>query len=142
MVGGQGMACYNSLSLKFLKDELGINSMSIPMELDSRGILKLIEENNNYTDLRFTELSTVPVMYSRVQGPEFFEGAEFIDNIGTVFYVHKYKDINTFIVTEYYSSEGCRDLDGVKFGSVIKEKVCIDNPSVECKKFNLERRLY
>ncbi|MGL1891140.1 MAG: U32 family peptidase [Spirochaetaceae bacterium] len=142
MVGGQGMACYNYLSLKFLKDELGINDLSVPMELDSRGILKLVEYNNNYANLRFTELSTVPIMYSRVQAPEFIEGAEFVDNIGTVFSVHKYRDLNSFVVSEYYSAEGCKDLEGVKFNTTIADKTCLDNPGVERKKFNLERRLY
>lgn len=141
-IGGQGIACYNHLSLKFLKDELGINSLSIPMEMDSRGVIKITEDNSGYVDLRFTELSSVPVMYSRVQSDSFFEGAEFEDNIGTVFHVHQYKDLNVFIANEYFSSEECRDLEGIDFSEVIKEAECLNHPEVIRKKFNLERRLY
>lgn len=142
LVGGQGIACYNHLSLRFLKDELGINNLSIPMELDSRGILKLIEDNNNYTKLRFTSLAPVPGMYSRAQSEDFYEGAEFLDKIGTVMKVHKYRDINIFYIGEYYTSEGCSDLEGILFSEVIKFQECLENPSVKRKNFNLERRLY
>lgn len=142
LVGGQGIACYNHLSLRFLKDELGINSLAVPMELDSRGVLKLIEDNNNYAQLRFTSLAPIPGMYSRAQSQDFYEGAEFIDRIGTVMRVHKYKDINIFYIGEYFSSEGCKDLENIEFNEVIKFQECLDNPSIKRKSFNLERRLY
>lgn len=142
IVAGQGMACYNHLSIKFLREEFGLNSVSVPMEMDSRGVVKLVEENNGYNQLRFTSLSTVPVMFSRAQSEDFYEGAEFEDKIGTVLKNHKYRDMNVFYVTEYFSAEGCKDLEGVVFPEVIKEKRCIENTSVTRKKFNLERRLY
>ncbi len=142
MVGGQGISCYNHLTIKFLKDELGLNNLSIPMEMDSRGIIKLVEENNNYANLRFTTLSTVPAMYSRAQSEEYYEGAEFVDKIGTVMKVHKYHEINIFYVSEFYSAAGCRDLENIHFDEVIREQECLDHPEVVVKKFNLERRLY
>ncbi|QEN04524.1 U32 family peptidase [Thiospirochaeta perfilievii] len=142
LVAGQGLACYNHLSLKFLSKEFGINSLSIPMELDSRGITQLVEDNNRSVNLRFTTLSTVPVMYSRVQSENFSEGASFVDNIGTEFYVHKYRDINIFVARDFYSAEGCRDLEGLEFNQVISEQECLNKPENVRRKFNLERRLY
>lgn len=142
IVSGQGLSCYNHLSVKFLKDELGLEALSIPMEMDSRGIIKLVEDTNGYADLRFTSLADIPGMYSRVQSDEFYEGSEFEDKIGNILKVHKYRDINIFFLSEYYSSEGCRDLDGILFSEVIKEKKCLNHPEIKRKKFNLERRLY
>lgn len=142
IVSGQGMACYNHLSVKFLSEEFGLKSVAVPMEMDSRGVIKLVEENNGYSQLRFTSLSTVPVMYSRAQSREFYEGAEFEDKIGTVLNVHQYRGMNIFYVNEFFSSEGCKDLEGVVFSEVIKEKKCIEDTNVTRKRFNLERRLY
>lgn len=142
IVSGQGMACYNHLSIKFLKEVLGLGSVSIPMELDSRGVIKLVEDNNGSLNLRFTTLSTVPVMYSRVQSDEFVEGAKFVDKIGTEFHVHKFRDINIFVADDYFSAEGCRDLEGLTFNELISEQECLNNPGNTRKKFNLERRLY
>ena len=142
MVAGQGIATYNHLSIKFFKDELGIDSVSIPMEMDSRGVVKITEECNNYADLRFTSLSVVPGMVSRAQSDAYYEGAEFEDKIGTVMKVHKFGDINIFNITEYFSADECRDLEGINFSETIRSQECIDNPSNPTKKFNLERRLY
>ena len=142
IIGGQGIACYNHLSIKFLLEELGLNDLSIPMEMDSRGVLKLVEQNNSLVSLRFTKLAKVPGMYSRAFSEEYFEGARFEDKIGNILNVHKYKDINIFFLDEYYSSEEATDLDGINMGELISEVDCINNASVKRKPFNLKRRLY
>lgn len=141
IVGGQGISCYNHLAIRFLKDSLGIERVSIPMELDSRGIIKLNEYNRGYSNLRFTTLSRVPGMYSRAEAKDFYEGATFKDKIGTVMKVHKYQGINIFYIEEHYSSKGAKDLEEIKFDETIKEQYCVDNP-VNTKSFNLGRRLY
>ena len=102
----------------------------------------MVENNNSSVALRFTTLSTVPVMYSRVESDEFVEGAKFVDKIGTEFFIHKFKDINIFVADDYYSAEGCRDLEHIKFNEFISEQFCISNPGHTVRKFNLERRLY
>ena len=142
LFGGQGISCYNLLSIKYLTEILGLSSVAIPMELDSRGIVKLTQDNSNHKSLQFTELSRVPVMYSRVDSEEFFEGAEFTDNIGTVFYVHKYNDINIFIAKEFYSGENCVDLEGIHFSSIVHDSFCLGHKEVQRKTFNLQRRLH
>jgi collagenase-like PrtC family protease len=141
VVGGQGLACYNHISIRFLKDVLGISRVAIPLEMDSRGIIAMVDENRGYGNLIFTKLSRVPGMYSRAQAKEFYEGAEFKDKIGTVMKIHKYQGINIFYIEEYYSSKEAKDLENLSFYGSVKEEYCLENPG-NCKSFNLERRLY
>lgn len=142
MRGGQGVAAYNYLTARYLKEELGLTSVSLPLELNSRAIEELTEKNRNYVPLRFTTLARVPVMYSRAQSEIYEEGTMLQDKIGTEIFVHKFRELNVFMSREFYSSQECQEMKELQFDEYISDRDGESSEPSETAPFNLCRRLW